>query len=333
MIGTLSSNHQLVKVSCFCLAIEQDFMKVTFLIGLLVLNSICSWAQKPTLTFRDSKDSSVNYYLTIKPIGPPKGLLILLHGFGESPELANAETDLPKEAARRGLLTVIPTLQQGWQSFDIDEASQQSLGGIIKELQSRYKLKGKKLYLGGFSLGGSGVVRYAERASVSPELPKPDAIFAVDPPLDFMRLYRSSLHQRKYGKAEAALSEANFLIDRMNKEFGGSPTDQPMNYINLSPYCYADTTAQNAGLLKNTPIRLICEPDILWQINERNRDLYDQNTLDCVGLINYLRTSGNTNASFVPTSGRGYRKQQKKRNPHSWSIADPKATVDWLLNY
>jgi hypothetical protein len=119
----------------------------------------------------------------------------------------------------------------------------------------------------------------------------------------------------------------------MEKEFGGPPTAQSAKYITQSPYSYTDTTARNANLLKNMPIRLISEPDIVWQMNERNRDLYEQNTIDCVSLINYLRLIGNTQATYVPTVDKGYRKQQGNRNPHSWSIAEPKDTIAWLLKH
>ena len=308
-------------------------MKSRWLASFLYLIPLISWAQEPSLTFRNSKDSSVNYYLTIPPAGQPKGLLLLLHGFGESPEYVYAETELPREAARQGLLTVLVTLQQGWQSFYVDEASQQTLAEIINEVQAKHKLADKKLYLGGFSLGGSGVVRYTERAMADNSIPKPTAIFAIDRPLDFTRLYQSLLHQRKFGKVEVAVKEAQFLIDRMEKEFGGPPTAQSAKYITQSPYSYTDTTARNANLLKNMPIRLISEPDIVWQMNERNRDLYEQNTIDCVSLINYLRLIGNTQATYVPTVDKGYRKQQGNRNPHSWSIAEPKDTIAWLLKH
>jgi len=307
-------------------------MKYLLLSALLLIFSCRVWAQKPALTFRDTKDSSTNYYLTVKPIGTPKGLLILLPGYGESPEYVYAETDLPKEAARRGLLTVIATLQQGWQTFHVDDKSQQTLDSLIREVQRRYKLAGKKLYLGGFSLGGSGAVRYAERAAASDKLPHLSAVFAIDPPLDFVRLYQSSLRNRS-NKVAVAASEANFLIDRMNHEFGGSPADKIGSYVGLSPYCYSDTTNKNAAVLKKTPIRLISEPAISWQMKERNRGLYDLNTTDCVGLINYLQTIGNANASFVSTTSKGYRRQQKVRHPHAWSIADPRPTIDWLLKH
>lgn len=304
---------------------------ISYLFSLMLVGSAS--AQSYQVTYRNPKDSSVNYYITVQPVGQPKGVLVLLPGFGELPEYVYAETDLPKQAAQQGLLTVIATLKQGFQSFYIDETSQKTLDQIIREVQVRYNLAGKKLYIGGFSLGGSGAVRYAERAASISGLPRPNAVFAVDPPLDFRRLYESMSRVKRQSKSEMAVNEAQFFTERMRQEFGGIPNTNLNQYITLSPYSHTDTTARNAGLLRKTPIRLITEPDIDWQMTERNRDLYDLNTLDCVALVNYLRLSGNLNAVFVPTSGKGYRRQQKTRNPHSWSIADPRATIDWLLRY
>ena len=308
-------------------------MKYTFSLLIQLTLYLGAYAQQTTITYRTPPDSSANYYMTVLPVGPPKGLLVLLPGYGELPESVYAQTDLPKEAARQGVLTVIATLQHGFQSFYVDEASQHTLETLIRELQSRYKLAGKKLYVGGFSLGGSGTVRYAERAVASPGIPRPDAVFAIDPPLDFVRLYESMKRILRRSKAEAAVNEATFFTERMRQEFGGEPTTHWAQYVALSPYCYSDTSSHNAALLQTMPIRLIAEPDIDWQMRERNRDLYDLNTLDCVGLVNYLRTANNTRAVFVQTAGKGYRKPKQTRNPHSWSIADPKATVAWLLQY
>ncbi|GAB2579382.1 alpha/beta hydrolase [Spirosoma areae] len=305
----------------------------TCLLCLLFLVSVAGWAQKPVLTFRNPTDSSTNYYLTVRPVGIPKGLLVVLPGFGGLPEGEYMETDIPNEAARRGLITIIATLQQGFQSFYVDDASQQTLDAVIQEVQSRYKVADKPLYIGGFSLGGSGAVRYAERAAASTTLPKPRAVFAIDPPLDFERLYESMMRVKRQSKAGVAVNEATFFTERMRQEFGGEPATHRMEYALQSPYCYSDTTNQNAKLLLKTPVCLICEPDISWQMDERNRDLHDLNTLDCVGLINYLRLAGNKKAVFFQTTGKGYRKQPKTRNPHSWSIADPKATIDWLLRF
>lgn len=306
-------------------------MKLALLFTSSLLLTISVSAQQTNLTYRTPRDSTANYYLTVMPVGPPKGVLMLLPGYGELPEYVYAETDLPEEAARQGLLTVVATLQQGYQSFYVDDASQQTLSDVIREVQVKYKLTGKKLYVGGFSLGGSGAVRYAELAVTSSNSPRPNAIFAIDPPLDFVRMYNSMQKVKRQSKAEMAVNEATFFTERLRQEFGGEPATHLEEYVARSPYCHSDTNRRNPNQLKNTSIRLISEPDIAWQMTERDRDLYDMNTLDCVALITYLRSVGNSKAVYVQTSGKGYRNQQKTRNPHSWSIADPKATIAWLL--
>ena len=78
---------------------------------------------------------------------------------------------------------------------------------------------------------------------------------------------------------------------------------------------------------------LISEPDIMWQMEERNRSMYDLNTLDCSMLINALRLMGNKNAKLILTNNKGYRKNNGNKNPHSWSIADAEETVGWLINF
>ncbi len=78
---------------------------------------------------------------------------------------------------------------------------------------------------------------------------------------------------------------------------------------------------------------LISEPDIIWQMEERNRSMYDLNTLDCSLAINSLRLLGNNKAQLVLTTGKGYRKLTGKRNPHSWSILDTEQTIKWLISH
>ena len=76
-----------------------------------------AYSQKPTITYRNSTDSSVNCYLIIKPTGLVKGVLVLSPGFEELPECVYTETDLARVAAQPGLLAIIVTLQQGFNRF------------------------------------------------------------------------------------------------------------------------------------------------------------------------------------------------------------------------
>ncbi len=300
---------------------------------LIILLYLPSFAQTGEIYYSNPEHNSVNYYITFKPEGQLKGLLLLLTSFGESPQTASKETEIPKIATKNGLLTVIASLQDGNMTFFVDSLSQATLDKLILELLEKYELKGKPFYMGGFSLGGSGVVKYAERAYNLEYLPKPNAVFAIDPPLDFERAYHSLEHTIRYNKILVAKREAEYFIKRIMYELNGSPVDNILNYYSVSPYSHSDTTMKNVRSLVDYPIRLIIEPDIIWQIENRNRGYYDLNAIDCAAVINTLNMLGNKNAMLVTTTNKGYRKITGNRNTHSWSIADADQTIKWLLQF
>jgi hypothetical protein len=160
---------------------------------------------------------------------------------------------------------------------------------------------------------------------------KPNAVFAIDPPLDFERMYYSLEYAIRHNKVEVSKQEANYFIQRLQYEFQSIPQYNVTPYQTLSPYSFSDTNQTNISCLRNCPLLLISEPDIIWQMEERNRSLYDLNTLDCSLAINSLRLLGNTKAKLILTTNKGYRKLTGKRNPHSWSIMDAEETLKWLL--
>jgi Alpha/beta hydrolase of unknown function (DUF915) len=313
--------------------------KLLLIIPLLTISLALSFCVKKPLTktneilYQNPKDTTTNYYIVFKPQIQTKGLLIILPGYGESPEMATQETTIQNEANKLGLLTVFASLQHGSGSFYIDTLSQGKLDTLILTLQNKYQLRDKPLYLGGFSLGGSGVVKYAERAYASKVLPKPKAIFAIDPPLDFERFYRSSEYIIRISKSKIATEESRYFLERLRYEYQGSPVENPKAYHQISPYSYSDTLQTAIKPLLNCPIMLFSEPDIAWQMKERNRSLYELNTTDCTAMINTLNSWGNKNAHLMLTSDKGYRKSTGNKNPHSWSIAEADLVVSWLMSF
>jgi hypothetical protein len=303
-----------------------------FILTITVFTTICAIGQTKEIVYLNPKDSLTNYFIAFKPQGQPKGLLLLLTSFGETPQIASNETDIQTVANKEGLLTVFASLHFGTQTFFIDSLSQANLDQLIPLLQNRYKLTDKPFYLGGFSLGGSGVVKYAERAYSRSDIPRPKAIFAVDPPLDFERMYYSLEYAVRHSNVEISKREADYFIKRLQYEFQSIPQLDNKPFQTISPYSFSDTSQTNIKTLVNCPIMLISEPDIIWQMEERNRSMYDLNTLDCSLAINSLRLLGNNNAKLILTNGKGYRKLTGKRNPHSWSIVDTEQTIKWLIS-
>ena len=307
-------------------------MKKLLLIILLVITSLETViAQSREIIYQNPKDTTANYYMIFKPKIQAKGLLILLPGFGETPEAASKETTIQDEANKMGLMTVFLSLQYGNGSFYVDSLSQGKLDTLIFDLQKKYQLKDKPLYVGGFSLGGSGAVKYAERAYSSTNLPKPKAIFALDSPLDFERFYKSCEYQIRISKSKIATEESAYFIKRSQYEFQGSPLQNLKAYHQISPYSHSDTLQTAIKPLIKCPVMLISEPDMMWQMQERNRSLYELNTIDCSAMINSLRSLGNENAQLILTSDKGYRKSTGNKHPHSWSIGDAEMIVNWLM--
>jgi hypothetical protein len=88
----------------------------------------------------------------------------------------------------------------------------------------------------------------------------------------------------------------------------------------------------NAKFLKETPIRVYCDVDPIWWMNNRGVDMYDMNALDQSAMILLLNEMGNKNAEFINAYGKGYR-LEGNRHPHSWSILEPEGLIKWALTY
>ena len=132
-------------------------MRYLFLLLILSVSYFYVESQTISKVFLNSNDSTVNQYTVVLPSTGTKGVLILLPGFGENAERVLAQTALPVLAAKNGLLTIIPTLQDGVISFGVDSASQSCLSNIIKDVSARYNTEKNKLYIEGF-LFAAGVL-------------------------------------------------------------------------------------------------------------------------------------------------------------------------------
>src|SRR5260221_24872 len=261
----------------------------------------------------------------------PTGLLVLLpagniHSYDEhsgyTPSL------LPKMLTTNGVLTVIATPHQ---SALYSDAVCEELDGLIANIIHNYKIHEGKVAIGGFSVGGIGAVRYAQfckRGEHKAEAPV--AVFAVDSPLDFERLFLAcELHVKRLALAGLDEVEYRGIIQDLRKVLGGAPTEAAEAYKRQSPLNILAVDGGNARLLKDTPIRLYIEPDLKWRLENWNQDVYSSNILDATALINILRLLGNKDAELITTSDKG-RWPDCTRNPHSWSIVDEPALAQWL---
>jgi hypothetical protein len=303
-------------------------------IALGVLISVVSVGQKLETTYLNPKDSTANMYLAVIPESKPiKAFLFLLDGFGGgSPKDLLVETQLPIFAAKQGILVILPILKTGPLYFGSDNASQQSLKGLIEMVSDKYRLQGKNFYIGGFSIGGTCVVKYAELAVRDNYRIKPNAVFAVDPPLDWARFFNAAKRVVRLSEPGKVNGEVSYMLGRIEKEMQGTPQTAIENFYDRSPYSFSDTTQRAVKNLINTPLMLISEPDIQWWMSQRGYDYSYINVLDQAAMINELQKLGNAKAILVTTIGKGYREPGHTRHPHSWSIANPEAVIKWLLS-
>lgn len=299
-------------------------LKLT-LLALFILSK--SFGQKIEKVFLDKKDSTKNCYTIIYPDTLPyNGYIFIIPGFGETAEAVLEQTNLPKLMAQNGLLTIIPTFQDGVLSFGIDSASQQSLQAILKDVTNKHQLFNQRFFVGGFSIGGSCAIKYAENSTV-----KPAAIFAIDPPLDFERFYNSSKRDSRLSVNTEPNQENVYMIDRIEKEMNGTPQSVLANYYKISPYSFSDTTQTAIKNLIKTPLRIYSEPDINWWLKERGADFTSMNVTECSAMINELNRLGNNDAVLITTQNKGFRQHGNYRHPHSWSIVDTTELIEWLL--
>src|SRR5690606_29758160 len=130
----------------------------------------------------------------------------------QSAEMALMQTDLPRITAQNGLLTILPTLQDGVMSFGVDSLSQASLHRIIEDVRNKHQLTDLPYYIGGFSIGGSAAIKYAQDSTI-----KPKAVFGIDPPLDFERFYRSCQRDIRLSVGREPSEENVYMVGRIEK--------------------------------------------------------------------------------------------------------------------
>jgi hypothetical protein len=187
------------------------------------------------------------------------------------------------------------------------------------------------LAIGGISAGGTGAVRYSEycfSGSCNAQS-TPVAIFSVDAPLDFESWWNRETLNLRRGDPKSYPEESQGVLGALRSALGGSPNQVREIYRKRSPFLASEKGGGNARLLKNVPIRLYVEPDVVWTIENIGRDYYTLNVLDQAALMLQLRALGNTGAELIVTTGKGFR-PPGIRNPHSWTIVDEPELADWL---
>lgn len=275
------------------------------------------------------KDSTTLFYEKISPLNKPIGAIVILPGSGETIQDVKKQISLHKLAVQKNLIVIFPSINWGTNKHIPEH---KLLDTIFKQVVETDKIPKDKFVIGGFSGGGMLALTYTEKANknIDSTYLVPRAVFGVDPPLDFAHLWKHCEKDIERNVSQAAVAEGKWIIDMYTQEFGGAPAQYKDNYVKYSIFSYSEKDGGNAKYLKNTPILLYTEPDIMWQMKNRQRDYYDLNCVDIAAMINLLQTQGNKEAKLVVTNNKG-RRLNGMRHPHSWSIMDSKQCLDWIL--
>src|SRR4029077_5123761 len=105
----------------------------------------------------------------------------------------------------------------------------------------------------------------------------PVAIFSVDAPLDFEGFWNRQKLNLRRGNPKSSLEESQAILDALRFTLGGSPDRVRQVYRSRSPFLASEKGGGNARWLKNIPIRLYTEPDVVWMIENIAHDYYSIN--------------------------------------------------------
>jgi pimeloyl-ACP methyl ester carboxylesterase len=272
--------------------------------------------------------SEIGYYLAVPPKGEIEGVLVLLPGFGERPEDVLAETKLHNTAFANRILTLVVPFGS---KIYADAPTITGINRALEDSIKRFRLNRNKMVIGGFSAGGTIALRYAERCIEKPLLfpVQPRAVFAIDSPVDIINLWDYFDREKVKNFSQAGVNEANFIQPIMEKELGGTPKTNLPTYVEHSPFYTANSSVGNEKYLKGIPVRVYHDMDVVWQLKNRRRSLFDNNALCSSELINRLLLLGNDRAEFIQSGRPGYR-SNGMRHTHSWSIVDEVEFIQWM---
>ena len=266
---------------------------------------------------------NLSYYI-LTPTNKTIAVLVLFPSLWERPELVFSNNrQLCELAMKHNIAIIVPSLNY---NICLTEQSISFINNVFRDALQKYNLPKDKFILGGFSQGGMNSLRYSELAfqDSSKTTITPKMVFGIDPPVDFISIYNT---EQRTLKSKPNNFESKNLIEKFDAIIGGSPNSHKTEYQYFSIHSEENS---NAKFLKNIPVRIYCDPDIDWWMENRQISYIDMNAVSQTSFILYLNKLGNNKAEFINRLGMGYR-LGGKRHPHSWNLLDPEDCVSWIL--
>lgn len=307
--------------------------KIFFTLFILVKIVFISFGQKTEQIFLDKNDKTSKYYVQITPEKDIKGTIVLIPGYGETPETVIIETKIDETASSNGYLVIIPYFNNQATYFEKEYLS--FVESVLDNAANKNGKANKNLIMGGFSNGGAVAMLYTEKhLSQYKTHESPIALFMVDSPLDSERFIFAEQKLAIYKGLDVYMDKdhnaiANFVYKALNI-FGEDYKSNP-EFWKYSPYVRSDLTFKNIKPLVNLPVRFYSEFDIYYwyEKDKEGNHLWFANLLDGGSLIKDLHFLGNQDAELILTKDKGFRETGKYKAAHSWSIVDAEELVNW----
>ncbi|MCF6279571.1 MAG: hypothetical protein L3J14_04405 [Flavobacteriaceae bacterium] len=250
----------------------------------------------------------------------PKSILILFPGFNGDAKRIKQQSKIPIEAIDNNIAVMLFNSYNHHLFLYDDEKN--NLEELISTTLKVNQLENKNIFLGGFSSGGNVTLLIANQINAK-------GIFIIDAPVDLANFYFRC--QKKLQNNDGEITQfPKYFYELFNSTFG-NPNEDISLYENYSPYTSATNFTYNIDYPKDMSIRLYTEPDLeFYQKIFNDFSFSDLNTPSIKKMYEDLKNNGHTDIKYIETTNKGFR-ADRTRSPHSWSIADEKEIVKWIL--
>ena len=212
--------------------------------------------------------------------------------------------------------------------LSLDSTEKRMLGDFLNEIMDYYQLPSQNITIGGYSGGGNVSLLLADYLISQNNKYQPNAVFAVDPPIDLWNIYRSSKLNIERNFSEPSVAESNLLIGLLDS-IVGEKNHFPDSFAIHSPIVNEIQNYDNIAHLKSIKVRLYTEPDSIWWKENRQADFNQTNSY---ALQQFFKNQQTTfkQLELIETQNKGIR-GDGTRHPHSWSIVDQDELIEWII--